>query len=83
MSEMAKIVRQQRLENKKLKKLFSDSKRQALQLSQALSQQQENPPDEPWEFFFTSEVTGYYYTAAQGRIFDSFGIYADVSKSLL
>jgi hypothetical protein len=36
---MAKIVQQQRLENKKLEKLFSDSKRHALQLSVALSQQ--------------------------------------------
>jgi hypothetical protein len=33
MSEMAKIVQQQRLENKKLEKRFSDSKRQDLQLS--------------------------------------------------
>jgi hypothetical protein len=48
MSEMAKIVQQQHLENKKLKKLFSDSKRQTLQLSEALSQQQENPPLYPW-----------------------------------
>jgi hypothetical protein len=48
MSEMAKIVQHQHLENKKLKKLFSDSKRQTLQLSEALSQQQENPPLYPW-----------------------------------
>jgi hypothetical protein len=33
MSEMAKIIQQQHLENKKLEKLFSDSQRQALQLS--------------------------------------------------
>jgi hypothetical protein len=39
MSEMAKIIQQQCLENKKLEKLFSDSKRQALQLYAALSQQ--------------------------------------------
>jgi hypothetical protein len=51
MSEMAKIVQQQRLENKKLEKLFSDSQRQALQLSDALSQQQENPPARPWISF--------------------------------
>jgi hypothetical protein len=37
---MARIVQQQHLENKKLEKLFSDSKRQALQLSEALNQQQ-------------------------------------------
>jgi hypothetical protein len=40
MSEMAKIIQQQRLGNKKLGKLFSDSKIQALQMSEALSQQQ-------------------------------------------
>jgi hypothetical protein len=40
MSELAKNVQQQRLENKKLEKQLSDSKRQALQLSVALSQQQ-------------------------------------------
>jgi hypothetical protein len=82
MSEMTKIVQQQHLENKKLEKLFSDSKRQALQLSAALSQQQENPASEPWDKFVTSEVTGYYYAVARGRIFDSFGIYADVKKFL-
>jgi hypothetical protein len=60
MSEMAKIVQQQRLENKKLEKLFSDFKIQALQLSEALSQQQDNPPADQWEKFVTSEVTGYY-----------------------
>jgi hypothetical protein len=49
MSELAKIVQQQRLENKKLEKLFSDSKRQALQLCVALSQKQESPPADPWE----------------------------------
>jgi hypothetical protein len=37
---MAEIVQLQRLEDKKLEKLFSDSKRQALQLSAALGQQQ-------------------------------------------
>jgi hypothetical protein len=80
---MAKIVQQQRLENKKLEKLFSDSKRQALQLSEALSQQQENPPSDPWDKFVTSEVTGAYYAVARGRRFDSFVIYADVNKFLL
>jgi hypothetical protein len=49
MSEMAQIVQQKHLENKKLEKLFSDAKRQALQLSEALSQQQENPPADPWK----------------------------------
>jgi sensor histidine kinase YesM len=39
MSEMAKKVQQQRLENKKLEKLFSYAKRKALQLSEAISQQ--------------------------------------------
>jgi hypothetical protein len=47
MSEMAKIMQQQRLENKKLEKLFSDAKKQSLQLSEALSQQEENPPAGP------------------------------------
>jgi hypothetical protein len=40
MSEMAEIVQQQRLKKKKLEKLFSDSQRQALQISEALSQKQ-------------------------------------------
>jgi hypothetical protein len=82
MFEMAKIVQQQRLENRKLEKLFSDSKRQALQLTAALIQQQENPPADPWDKFVTSEVTGSYYVVARGRRFDSFGIYNDVSKFL-
>jgi hypothetical protein len=80
MSEMAKIFQQNCLENKKLEKLFSDSKRQALRLSAALSQQQENPPADPWDKFVTSEVTGSYHAVARGRRFDSFGIYADVNK---
>jgi hypothetical protein len=54
MSEMAKTVQQQRLENKKLEKLFSDAKIQSLQLSEALIQQQENPPADPWDQFVTS-----------------------------
>jgi hypothetical protein len=83
MSEMAKIVQQQRLENKKLEKLFSDSKRQDLQLSEALIRQQENPPADPWDKVVTSEVTRDYYAVAQGRKFDSFGIYADVKEFLL
>jgi hypothetical protein len=83
MSEMAKIMQQQRLENKKLEKLFSDSKRQSLQLFEALSQQQENPPADPWDKFVTSEFTGAYYAFARGRRFESFGIYADVNKFLI
>jgi hypothetical protein len=79
---MAKIVQQQRLENKKFEKLFSDSKRQALQLYVAPSQQQESPPAEPCDNFVTSEVTGSYYAVARERIFDRFGIYADVNKFL-
>jgi hypothetical protein len=82
MSEMAKITQQQRLENKKLEKLFSDSKRQALQLSAALSQQRYIPPAERWDKFVTSEVTGSYYAVDRGRRFDSFGIYAEVKKFL-
>jgi hypothetical protein len=82
MSELSKIVQQQRLENKKPEKLFSYSKRQALQLSVALSQQQERPPADPWEKIVTSEVTGSYYSVAQGKRFESFGIYADVNKLL-
>jgi hypothetical protein len=61
---MAKIVQQQRLENKKLEKLFSESQRQAFQLSEAISQQKENPPADPWGKFVTSEVTGPYYAVA-------------------
>jgi hypothetical protein len=80
---MAKIMQQQHLENKKLEKLFSDAQKQSLQLSEALSQQQENPPAYPWDKFVTSEVTGYYYAVAQGRRFDSFGMYADMNKFLL
>jgi hypothetical protein len=83
MSEMAKIIQQQLLENKKLEKLFSDAKNKSLQLSEALSQQQDNPPAYPWDKFVTSEVTGAYYAVARGRRFDSFGIYADVNKLLL
>jgi hypothetical protein len=83
MSEMAKIVQHQRLEHKKLEKLFSDSKRQSIQLSVVLSQQQENPTADPWDKFVTSEVTGAYYTVSRGRRFDSFWIYADVNKFLL
>jgi hypothetical protein len=64
MSEMAKIVQQQRLKNKKLETRFSDSKIQALKLSAALSQQQESPPADPWNKFVTSEVTGSYYAVA-------------------
>jgi hypothetical protein len=83
MSEMAKIVQQQRLENKKLETLFSDAKRQSLHLFEALSKQQENPPAYPWDKFVTSEVTGAYYAVARGRRFDSFGIYAYVNKFFL
>jgi hypothetical protein len=82
MSELAKIIQQQRLENKKLEKLFSDSKRQALQLSVALSQQKYSPPADPWDTFVASEVNGSYYAIAQGKGFGSFGIYADVNKFL-
>jgi hypothetical protein len=46
-------MQQKRLENKKLEKLFSDTQKQSLQLSEALSQQQENPPADPWEIFVT------------------------------
>jgi hypothetical protein len=80
---MDKIMQHQRLENKKLEKLLSDTQKQSLQLSEALSQQQENPPSDPCDNFVTSEVTGSYYTVARGRRFDSFGIYDDVNKFLL
>jgi hypothetical protein len=80
---MSKIVQQQRLENKKLEKLFSDSKRQSLQLSEALSQQQENSPADHRDKFVTSEVAGAYYAVAIGRRFDSFGIFADMNKFFL
>jgi hypothetical protein len=74
MSDMAEIMQQQRLENKKLEKIFSDAQKQSLQFSGALSRQQENPPADPWDNYFTSEVTGSYWAVAQERIFDSFGI---------
>jgi hypothetical protein len=83
MSELAKIVQDQGLENNKLEKLFSDAKRKSLQLSLALSQQQESPPDDPWDKFVASEVTGSYYAVARGTGFSSLGIYADVNKFLL
>jgi hypothetical protein len=83
MSEMAKIMQHQRLENKKLDKLCSDAQKQSLQLSKAPSQQQENPPADPWGKNVTSEVTGSYYAVARGKRFDSFGRYADVKKFLL
>jgi hypothetical protein len=82
MYEKATIVQQQCLENMKLEKLFSDSKRQALQLSAALSRQQEIPPADPWDKFVTSEVIGFYYAVAWERRFYSLGIYADVNKFL-
>jgi hypothetical protein len=82
MSKMAKIVQQQRLENNKLEKLFSDSKRQVLQLSVSLSRQQDIPPAELCDKFVTSEVTGSYYAVARRKSFDSFGIYTDVNKFL-
>jgi hypothetical protein len=81
-SELAKIAPQQHLENKKLEKLLSYSKRQSLQLYLALSQQQESPHADPWEKNVASEVTGSYYAVARGKGFDSFGIYADVNKFL-
>jgi hypothetical protein len=70
------------LENKKLEKLFSDSKIQALQMHAALSQQQESPPADPWDKSVKSEITGSYYAVSQGGRFDSFGIYAGVNKFL-
>jgi hypothetical protein len=51
MSELANIVQQQRLENKKLEKLFLDSKNKLLQLSLALNQKQEITPADPWDKF--------------------------------
>jgi hypothetical protein len=78
MYELAKIVQQQSLENKKLEKLFSDSKRQALQLYVALIQKQESPLADRWDKFFTSEVTGSYCAVAREKRSGSFGIYVDV-----
>jgi hypothetical protein len=57
MSELENIIQQQRLENKKPEKRFSDSKRQSLQLSLALSHKQESHPADPWENVVSSEVT--------------------------
>jgi hypothetical protein len=67
MSELAKFVLQQHLENKKLEKLFSDSKRQSLQLSLALSQQQQRHPADTWGKCVVSEVTGSFYVVARGK----------------
>jgi hypothetical protein len=64
-SELANIAQDQRLENKKFEKCFSDAKRKSLQLYLALSQQQESLPDDPWDTFVTSEVTGSYYDVAR------------------
>jgi hypothetical protein len=74
MSEVAKIVQQQRLENKKQEKRFSDYKRKSLQLYLALGQQQESPPADLWDKFVGSEVTGSYYAFARGRGCSSLGI---------
>jgi hypothetical protein len=82
-SELAEIIQQQHLENKKLEKFFSHAKRKSLQLSLALSQKQEIPPSDPWNTFVTSEVTGSYYVVARGKWLSSFGIYADVNEFLL
>jgi hypothetical protein len=70
------------LENTKLDKLFPDYKRQSLQLSLALSQEQDIDPSDPRGKNVASEVTGSYYAVAWGKWFDSFGIYADVNKFL-
>jgi hypothetical protein len=67
MFELAKIIQHHHLENSKLEKLFSDSKRQALQLYLALSQQQESPPADSWGKLVASEVTGPYYAVARGK----------------
>jgi hypothetical protein len=83
MSELAKIVQQQRLKNKKLEKLFPDSKRKSLQLYLALIQKQENPPSDPWGKNVASEVTGSYYSVARGKGFSSLENYADANKFLL
>jgi hypothetical protein len=83
MSELAKIVQHQCLENNKLEKLFSDSKRKPLQLSLALSRQQESDHADPWDKFVAAEVTGSYYDVAIGKGFGSLGIYVDVNKFLL
>jgi hypothetical protein len=83
MSELAKIVQQQRLKNKKVEKLFSDFKRKSLQLSLALSQQQESAPSYPWHKFLALEVTGSYYDVSRGKGCSSLGIYADINKCIL
>jgi hypothetical protein len=77
---MAKIVQQQRLEKKILEKLLSDYKRQSLQLSEALSQQQENPPADPWGKNVTSEVTGSYYAVVREKDLTVFKFFIDLSE---
>jgi hypothetical protein len=79
MSELEKIVQQQRLENKKLEKMFSDSKRQSLQLSLALSQQQESPPADPWENMLHRRSLGLTMRSPEEK---GLTVYADVTKFL-
>jgi hypothetical protein len=83
MSELAKNVQQQRLENNKLEKLFSDSKKKSLHISLALSQKQENVHVDPWDRFVATEVTGSYYAVSRGGSFYSLGIYADVKMFVM
>jgi hypothetical protein len=83
MSELAKIVQEQRLENKKLEKIFLASKKKSLQLIFTLNQKQYSTPVDPWDFFLTTEVTGSDYTVAGGKLFGIFRIYADVKKFLM
>jgi hypothetical protein len=66
-SELAQIVQQQHLENKKLENLFSDSKMKSLQLSLALRKIGKETSSDPWDKLFASEVSGSYYAIAEGR----------------
>jgi hypothetical protein len=78
MSDLTQIYQQQCLENKKLEKFFSYSKRKSLQLSLALNQKEGETSSDPLDTFLVSEVSGSYYVVAEGRNYGSFGIYVDV-----
>jgi predicted RNase H-like nuclease (RuvC/YqgF family) len=55
MSDLTQIVQKQHIENKKLEKLLSDSKRKSLQLSLALSLKEEKTSSDPWDKFVVSK----------------------------
>jgi hypothetical protein len=81
MSEMAKIVQQQHLKKNKLG-IFFQIRKDRLSGCLKLSVSNKRTLLLTRGKKITSEVTRYYYAVARGRRFDSFEIYADVSKFL-